>query len=91
MHKFAILDISQRLKANKWQMLAKNLEVPNTKIQHLERTEAVAEERYYKLFREWLSDKQEAATFAILRNACDQKSAVDMIIRKRVIQHDETL
>ena len=94
MHKFAILDISQRLRANKWQTLAGKLEIPNTTIQQLTKTENVVEERYYKLFREWLNCKREAATFAVLRDileTCDLKIAVDIIFRRRLIQHNETL
>jgi len=94
MHKFAILDISQRLRANKWQTLAGKLEIPNTTIQQLTKTENVVEERYYILFREWLNYKREAATFAVLRDileACDLKIAVDIIFRRRLIQHNETL
>jgi len=68
MHKFAILDISQRLRANKWQTLAGKLEIPNTTIQQLIKTENCVEEQYYKLFREWLNYKREAATFAVLRD-----------------------
>ena len=94
MHKFAILDISQRLRANKWQTLAGKLEIPNTTIQQLTKTENVVEERYYKLFREWLNCKREAATFAVLRDileTCDLKIAVDIIFRRRLMQHNETL
>lgn len=94
MHKFAILDISQRLRANKWQTLAGKLEIPNTTIQQLTKTENVVEERYYKLFREWLNCKREAATFAVLQDVletCDLKIAVDIIFRRRLMQHNETL
>ena len=92
MHKFAILDISQRLRANKWQQLARKLEIPNETILQLKRTESVTEECYYQVFKEWLNKKGDA-TFGVLQDvlvSCDQRSAME-IVRRRLTSHGETL
>ena len=93
MHKFAILDISQRLRANKWQQLARKLEIPNETIQQLRRTENIAEECYYKVFKEWLNCKKGDATFGLLQAvlvSCNQRSVME-IVRRRLLSRGETL
>lgn len=93
MHKFAILDISQRLRANKWQQLARKLEIPNETIQQLKRTESVTEECYYQVFKEWLNNTKEDATFELLQDvlvSCNQRSAME-IVRRRLMSRGETL
>ena len=92
-HKFAILDISQRLRANKWQQLARKLEIPNETIQQLKRTEIVTEECYYQVFKEWLNCKKEDATFGLLQAvlvSCNQRGAME-IVRRRLLSRGETL
>ena len=92
-HKFAILDVSQRLRANKWQQLARKLEIPNETIQQLKRTESVTEECYYQVFKEWLNHTKGDATFGVLQDvlvSCNQRSAME-IIRRRLTSRGETL
>ena len=92
-HKFAILDISQRLRANKWQQLARKLEIPNQTIQQLKSTENVTEECYYQVFKEWLNYKKGDATFGLLQAvlvSCNQRSAME-IVRRRLLSRGETL
>ena len=93
MHKFAILDISQRLRANKWQQLARKLGIPNETIQQLKRTESVTEECYYQVFKEWLNNTKGDATFELLQDvlvSCNQRSAME-IVRRRLMSRGETL
>ena len=92
-HKFAILDISQRLGADRWSAIARKLCLQEEDIQEIQTTESCVEERYYKMLKQWVKSRQDEATFAALRDtltSCNQTAAVGVVLRRLEI-HGPTL
>ena len=85
-HKFAILDLAQRLSIDSWEQLAGELDMSRHRelMQKLS-TEKAVEEKFYKLLKEWVQVKNEEATYAALHNAveaCDQRTALSVVRRR---------
>ena len=92
-HKYALLDASQRMLRNTWEMLGPKLKVPVEVIQKLETKERNVHERYYKLFIEYVKTHRGNATFKELRRVlleCDEKLAVT-ILEERLRTRKEVL
>ena len=84
-HRFAILDISQRLGADRWSAIARKLCLQEDDIQRIQKAESCVEERYYKMLKQWVKLRQDGATFAALQDAltsCNQTAAVSVVVRR---------
>ncbi len=83
-HKFALLDLAQRLAPDKWHGIATRLELPDPVLQNI-KIERQPEEKYYKTLKQWVSTKKMEATFATLRDVLEsyeQFAAVDVMVRR---------
>ena len=72
-HKFAVLDVVQRVSIKHWDKFSFFLGLRDETIQLLSREKA-QEERYYKSVKEWLKVYQHKATFAALSEILEQCS-----------------
>lgn len=64
-HKFAILDVSQRLREPKWRDIGVRLDLDEVFLSKL--TKECIEERYYLMLKEWVELSRGGATFSRLR------------------------
>ena len=81
-HKYALLDISQRMLHSNWKKIGHELKLSHGLITHLEECEKNIQERYYKLLVEFVTEFKEKATFRILREVlreCDENLAADIL------------
>ena len=90
-HKFALLDLCQRLRADKWNVFAMSLQLPHDLILQFEKEQQI-EERYYKTLKCWVKRKQEGATFDALCNtlkSCSQENAI-IVVKRRLRSLENT-
>lgn len=92
-HKFAILDVVQRISVSHWTFFSSQLGLSKDAVQKLSEEKAT-EERYYKAIKEWLKVKRQArATFADLDellNECSQHGA-QIVMKKRLEYNRDVL
>ena len=83
-HKYAILDICQRMSSDVWEQFANALLLPSTVIDKL-RAEAAVEERYYLMLKGWLSGTR-SHTFNELQELLVRFNFVDAVseIKRRL-------
>ena len=84
-HKFAVLDVVQRISPNHWTRFSSSLGLSKETVELLSR-EKESEERYYKSIKEWLKVNRERATFAALNELlehCSERRA-QAVMRKRL-------
>ena len=72
-HKFAILDVVQRISVNHWILFTSLLGLNKKTVEVLWKEKAT-EEKYYHAIKEWLRMKGERATFAALHDHLEQCS-----------------
>ena len=80
-HRYALMDSSQRLLRCTWDILPQKLKITKEAIERLE-IEKNFQERYYKLFMEYVRQHGENATFAELRKVlleCNENLAVSIM------------
>lgn len=65
-HKFAILDVSQRLPETKWQDIGVKLDLGEVFMTKL--AKECTEERYYLMLKKWVESSEGTATFSHLRD-----------------------
>ena len=85
MHKFAILDVVQRISVRHWTYFLSHFELSRETVQKLSKERAI-EEKYYNAIKEWLKIKREQATFAVLNDLlgqCNQRGA-QMVMKQRL-------
>ena len=84
-HKFAILDVVQRISLNHWTRFSSLLGLSKETVELLSREKA-SEERYYKSIKEWLKVNREGATFAALSELLEQcnERRAQIVMRKRL-------
>lgn len=84
-HKFAVLDVVQRISLNHWTRFSSLLGLSKEIVESLSREKA-PEERYYKSIKEWLKLNREGATFAALDGLLEQcnERRAQIIMRKRL-------
>lgn len=58
-HKYALLDVCQRLPLERWYQIADLLKLSNDTVERLGKEES-AEERFYKTLKEWVRGEDEA-------------------------------
>ena len=85
MHKFAILDVVQRISLRHWNTICSRLELSRETIHEIQREEST-EEKYYNAIKEWLKVKREEATFAVLNDLLEQcrQHGAQIVMRKRL-------
>ena len=76
-HKFAILDICQRLSSDIWEEFASALMLPSTTIDKL-RVEKAVEERYYMMIKGWLGGSS-LHTFSELQELLERFNCQDAV------------
>lgn len=84
-HKFAILDVVQRIPSKHWDYFSSLLGLSKETVQALSK-ERATEEKYYNAVKEWLKIKRERATFAVLEDLleqCSQRGA-QIVMKKRL-------
>jgi hypothetical protein len=84
-HKYAILDICQRLPASILSHFAQRLNVPLDKVREISANFSMKEERYYQVLKYWLSASKSGGTFEDLQGAlesCQQQPVCDVIDRR---------
>lgn len=86
-HKYAILDICQRLgpEYRTWKAFASELGLSKQQIQKIKREEQLPEERYYLALKQWTVDKKTLATFASLGTIlekCNQSDLIKIILER---------
>lgn len=91
-HKFAVLDIVQRISLDHWTRFSSLLGLGEETVEILSREKA-PEERYYKSIKEWLKVNRERATFAALNELLEQCSEhrAQVVMRKRLECNRDTL
>ena len=84
-HKFAVLDVVQRIPPNHWTRFSALLGLSKETVELLSREKA-SEERYYKSIKEWLKVNREGATFAALSELLEQcnEQRAQIVMRKRL-------
>ena len=83
-HKFAILDISQRLNSTKFVSFSKSLGLSDGIIDEIKKREEVQEEQFYLVIKHWVLGK-EKATFNKLINClqtCGEDHLVEYILQR---------
>jgi hypothetical protein len=89
-HKYAILDVCQRLPPTVSVMndFAQRLNVPQDKVRQITNDSTMQEERYYQMLKLWLGEGgggESKRTFMELQDAlvsCQQLTASDIILRR---------
>ena len=90
-HKFAILDVAQRISSKHWDYFSSLLGLSKETLQDLSKEKAT-EEKYYNAIKEWLKIKRERATFAVLEDLleqCSQRGA--QIVMKKRLEYNRDL
>ena len=68
-HKFAILDISQRLNYDKFIKFSQSLGLTQNVIERARSTNDLHEEQFYLILKTWIQEKGNSATFNQLINS----------------------
>ena len=91
-HKFAILDVVQRISASHWTYFPSLLGLNRETVQVLSKEKAT-EERYYNAIKEWLKRERERATFAVLDDLLEQCSQLgaQIVMKKRLECNSDVL
>ena len=91
-HKFAILDVVQRISIERWTRFTSLLGLSEETIQVLSRKRAT-EEKYYHAIKEWLRTKNERATFMALNDFLEQCSehGAQVIMKMRLEYNRDVL
>ena len=84
-HKFAVLDVVQRISINNWTRFSSLLGLSKETVEVLSREKA-SEERYYKSINEWLKMKRERATFAVLNELLEEcrEHGAQIVMKRRL-------
>lgn len=81
-HKYALLDISQRMLRRNWKQFGHKLKLRDDFLTKLEKSEKNLHERYYKLLVGYVEEYQENATFKIIRKVlreCNENLAAAIL------------
>lgn len=81
-HKYALLDISQRMLRSNWKIFGHGLKLQDDLLDELEQTEKNIHERYYKLLVQFVVLFREKATFRVLRDVlreCGENLAAEIL------------
>ena len=83
-HKFAILDISQRLESSKFKDFCSRLGLHVDSINNIEEEHTLSEEQYYHALKTWIANKKKA-TFRELSDyliSCGEDKLKNLIIMR---------
>ena len=83
-HKFAILDISQRLDYNKFVVFSRTLELPDDLIEAIRETNDLHEEQFYCVLKRWIQNSRSVTFNQLVKclKACNEAHLISCLKKR---------
>ncbi len=90
-HKFAILDISQRLDYDKFVVFSRMLELSDDLIEAIRGTDDLHEEQFYSVLKRWIQNTRSATFNQLIKclRACNEAHLIPFL-KKRLHVHNSS-